>query len=90
METAFFRFSQKQDNPAQVYSTALTSLISSSLFFGLMFGVFSPQIASFINIPEHPEYVVYFTAIMALDAISAVPFAYLRQQNKALKFLCIS
>lgn len=89
METAFFRFSQKQDNPAQVYSTALTSLISSSLFFGLMFGVFSPQIASFINIPEHPEYVVYFTAIMALDSISAVPFAYLRQQNKALKFAIV-
>lgn len=89
METAFFRFSQKQDNPEQVYSTALTSLISSSLFFGLMFGVFSPQIASFINIPEHPEYVVYFTAIMALDSISAVPFAYLRQQNKALKFAIV-
>lgn len=89
METAFFRFSQKQDNPAQVYSTALTSLISSSLFFGLMFGVFSPQIASFINVPDHPEYVVCFTAIIALDAISAVPFAYLRQQNKALKFAIV-
>jgi O-antigen/teichoic acid export membrane protein len=89
METAFFRFSQKQDNPAQVYSTALTSLISSSLFFGLMFGVFSPQIASFINVPDHPKYVVYFTAIIALDAISAVPFAYLRQQNKALKFAIV-
>lgn len=89
METAFFRFSQKQDNPAQVYSTALTSLISSSLFFGLLFGVFSPQIASVINVPEHPEYVVYFTAIIALDAISSVPFAYLRQQNKALKFAIV-
>jgi O-antigen/teichoic acid export membrane protein len=89
METAFFRFSQKQDNPAQVYSTALTSLISSSLFFGLLFGVFSPQIASVINVPEHPEYVVYFTAIIALDAISALPFAYLRQQNKALKFAIV-
>ena len=89
METAFFRFSQKQDNPAQVYSTALTSLISSSLFFGLLFGVFSPQIASVINVPEHPEYVIYFTAIIALDAISAVPFAYLRQQNKALKFAIV-
>jgi O-antigen/teichoic acid export membrane protein len=89
METAFFRFSQKHDKPDQVYSTALTSLISSSLFFGLLFGVFSPQIASVINVPEHPEYVVYFTAIIALDAISAVPFAYLRQQNKALKFAIV-
>jgi O-antigen/teichoic acid export membrane protein len=89
METAFFRFSQKHDKPAQVYSTALISLISSSLFFGLLFGVFSQQIASVINVPEHPEYVVYFTAIIALDAISAVPFAYLRQQNKALKFAIV-
>lgn len=89
METAFFRFSQKHDKPAQVYSTALTSLISTSLFFGLLFGVFSPQIASVINVPEHPEYVIYFTAIIALDAISAVPFAYLRQQNKALKFAIV-
>ena len=89
METAFFRFSQKYDNPSQVYSTALTSLISSSLFFGLLFGVFSPQIASVIRVPEHPEYVVYFTAIIALDAISAVTFAYLRQKNKALIFAIV-
>lgn len=89
METAFFRFSQKHDNPNQVYSTALTSIISTSLFFGMLFGAFSPQIANYINVPQHPEYVIYFTAVIALDAISAVPFAYLRQQNKALKFALI-
>ena len=89
METAFFRFSQKHDNPNQVYSTALTSIISTSLFFGMLFGVFSPQIANYIKVPQHPEYVIYFTAVIALDAISAVPFAYLRQQNKALKFAVI-
>ena len=89
METAFFRFSQKHDNPNQVYSTALTSIISTSLFFGMLFGVFSPQIANYIKVPQHPEYVIYFTAVIALDAISAVPFAYLRQHNKALKFAVI-
>lgn len=89
METAFFRFSQKSDNPNQVYSTALMSLISTSVFFALLFSVASQPIANLIHIPEHPEFVIYFTLIISLDAISAIPFAYLRQHNKALKFAVV-
>ncbi len=89
METAFFRFSQKKDNPQQVYSTALTSIISSSVFFILLFIVFAKPLANAIHIPQHPEYILYFSFIIALDAMSAVPFAYLRQHNKALKFALI-
>lgn len=89
METAFFRFSQKKENPSQVYSTALTSLVSSSLAFMLLISMFSVPLARLIGIEEHPEYVVYFAVIISLDAICAVPFAYLRQQNKALRFAVI-
>jgi O-antigen/teichoic acid export membrane protein len=89
METAFFRFSQKSDNPNQVYSTALTSLISTSVFFALLFSLAAKPIAGFMKIPQHPEYVVYFALIISLDAISAVPFAYLRQHNKALRFAVV-
>lgn len=89
METAFFRFSQKQENKNEVYSTALTSLVSTSLFFCLLFVSLSPQIAALIRVDGHPEYVVYFALIISFDAISAIPFAYLRQQNKALKFALI-
>ncbi len=89
METAFFRFSQKSDNPNQVYSTALTSLLSTSVFFALLFSLASQPIANLIQIPEHPEFVIYFTLIISLDAISAIPFAYLRQHNKALKFAVV-
>ena len=89
METAFFRFSQKQENKSEVYSTALTSLVSSSLLFSLIFIGFSKQIASLIHVNEHPEYITYFVLIISFDAISAIPFAFLRQQNKALKFAII-
>lgn len=89
METAFFRFSQKKENAAQVYSTALTSLVSSSLVFMALISLLSKPIAEWIGIPDHPEYVVYFSVIIPLDAICAVPFAYLRQQNKALRFALI-
>lgn len=89
METAFFRFSQKSDNPKQVYSTALTSLVATSIVFIVLFGAFYRPVANLIGVGDHPEYVLYFVFIIALDAISAVPFAYLRQQNKALKFALI-
>jgi len=89
METAFFRFSQKSENPQDVYRTALSSLIGTSVLFVVLFTLFSQPIANAIQIPNHPEYVIYFTFIIALDAISALPFAYLRQQNKALKFAVI-
>ncbi len=89
METAFFRFSQKSDNPQQVYSTALTSLMSSSVFFALLFIVAAKPVAGWMKIPQYPEFVVYFALIISLDAIAAVPFAYLRQHNKALKFAVV-
>lgn len=89
METAFFRFSQKSDKPQEVYSTALTSLLSTSVFFALLFSVASKPIAGWMRIPDYPEFVVYFALIISLDAIAAVPFAYLRQQNKALKFAVV-
>lgn len=89
METAFFRFSQKSDKPNEVYSTALSSIIGSSVLFSLVFGFFAQPIANLIRIPDHPEYVIYFILILSLDAICAVPFAYLRQQEKPLKFAVI-
>ncbi|MES2559300.1 MAG: oligosaccharide flippase family protein [Bacteroidota bacterium] len=89
METAFFRFSQKQEQPGDVYATALKSLVVTSSGFILLFCMLSSPIASLIKLPEHPEYIVYFTYIIALDAVAALPFAYLRQQNRPIKFALI-
>ncbi|MFZ4796886.1 MAG: lipopolysaccharide biosynthesis protein [Bacteroidia bacterium] len=89
METAFFRFSNtNKDNP-KVFSTALTSVIVSSVIFMLSFMFFAEPIAALIRYPNHPEYIVYFALIIGLDAITMLPFAYLRQQNKALKFAVV-
>jgi O-antigen/teichoic acid export membrane protein len=37
----------------------------------------------------HKEYIILFSLIVALDAFTAIPFAYLRQKNKALRFSVI-
>ncbi len=89
METAFFRFSSKHDKPNDVYSTALRSLIGSSLLFIALLSLFAQPVASLIQLPQHPEYVIYFAIIIGLDAVSAVPFAYLRHHNKPLRFAIV-
>jgi O-antigen/teichoic acid export membrane protein len=89
METAFFRFSQKHDQPEEVYATGLRSLLTSSSLFVIVLCAFSDNVASLLRLSEHPEYVVYFALIIALDAASSLPFAYLRQQNKPLRFAVI-
>src|SRR5687768_14130393 len=86
LETGFFRFVNKEgSNQKQVYSTALTAIVTSSVFFAVILSVFSKPVAEWIDYPQHPEYVVYFAIIIGLDAISSIPFVRLRQQNKAFR-----
>lgn len=88
METAFFRFAQKE-NSMQVFANALISVIGASfLFLFIMFFAGNP-ISNAIGYGNHPEYLWYAVFILAFDAVSAIPFALLRQQNKALRFAVI-
>ena len=68
LETSFFRFASKSDTPEKVYSTSMVSLFFTSLSFVLLVIAFKNEIASWINYPDHPEYVVWFAVILAIDA----------------------
>ena len=89
METAFFRFSQKSNTKKTVYSTTLISIIITSIFFIIITLFYSNNISYWIGYENNIEYIQWFAIIVALDAVSAIPFAYLRSQNKALKFATI-
>ena len=89
METSFFRFAESEKNKDGVFTTALGSLFVTSSLFILIAILFSGEIAYLIRYPEHPEYIVYFAVIVGVDAFSAIPFARLRQQNKAFRFALI-
>ena len=90
METAFFRFNESEQNKEKVFSTGMISLIVSSLVFLFLVTVFAQPIAGWIDYAAHPEYVVWFAWMLALDALSKIPFARLRAQNKALRFAAIN
>lgn len=89
METSFFRFASKNNEPEKVYSTSLISLFFTSLSFVLLAIVFRYEIAAIINYPEHPEYIVWFAVILAIDAFIALPFARLRLYNRPVKFAVV-
>ena len=89
METAFFRFSLKEKNNKNVFSTTLISIIFSSTVFVFLMLLNSQQIASLIGYSNNQEYVVWFSIILALDSISAIIFARLRKKNQAVKFALV-
>ncbi|MBI4945395.1 MAG: oligosaccharide flippase family protein [Bacteroidetes bacterium] len=94
METALFNFSRLHTDPSgagkqKVYSTILTSVIITSGIFIAGLIIFSQPIANLIRYPDHPEYITWFALILGLDAVSAIAFAKLREQNKARRFAVI-
>lgn len=89
METSYFRFASKSNDPEKVYATSLISLFFTTFSFVLLASVFRSEIAGFIRYPEHPEYVLWFVLILGIDAFTAIPFARLRLENRPLKFASV-
>ena len=89
METAYFRYIEIVDDRKKVYSTALISLMSTSVIFIFFTNIFSQPIATWMHYPTHPEYIIWFGWIVTFDAITAIPFTRLRAENKANRFAFI-
>jgi O-antigen/teichoic acid export membrane protein len=86
METAFFRFSEMEENKNRVFGTTLTALITTSSLFILLGLIFSQPLANVLHYSAHPEYIRWFIIIVGLDAVSTIPFARLRANNKPYIF----
>lgn len=87
METTLFRFANDEKNkPDTVFSTVMTVVSSLTLLFLLfVFGFITP-ISNSLGYSEHPEYLTMMAVVVALDALQAIPFSYLRFQKRALRF----
>jgi len=89
METAYFRYIQKDQHKEKIYSTASISIFSTTLLLTTCMLLFNKQIAGFISVREHPEYITLGALIIAFDALSALPFAKMRQEGRPRKFAAI-
>ena len=90
METTYFRFTNKTHEDSQrVYSTTLISVGFVSLLFALLVVLFVDPISALMGYADHPSDVWVMAVTVAIDAFLCIPFAYLRQQKKALKFAAL-
>lgn len=85
METAFFRFANKAEKK-NVYNSTSISLISSTLLLSVVLILLQGPLSVLLQITQHPEYLSMAAAIIGLDALTAIPFAKLRQDGRPVKF----
>ena len=89
-ETGYFRFSNKAGiSEDRLFQTTFGSLLLSSLLLCAGIGLFSREINAYLGFYDHPEYILWALAIIALDAIAAIPFARLRQNSQPRKYAFI-
>ena len=87
LETGYFRFRDATGGvPDVAYSTALRFLLATNLGFLALIALFDQPIADGLRHGDHPEYVMWMAAILALDSIAAVAFARLRAENRPWRF----
>ncbi|MCC8154899.1 MAG: oligosaccharide flippase family protein, partial [Tannerellaceae bacterium] len=88
LETGFFRFINKkeEERPVRVYTTCLISLLCSSLLFIITILFLLLPISRATGYENHPEYIAIMGMVVAMDAFTTLPFAFLRYQGKAIRF----
>ena len=87
LETGCFRFANKDGNdPDKVYTGALAAVSGLSLAFLALMIAFAGPISRLLGYDGYSSCIMYMGGILALDSITAILFARLRQEHKALKF----
>ena len=97
METTLFRFANDAPEPQlaadgrtrhsdSVFSTAMAVIgVLTAVFLLAIFGFIGP-ISSVLGYETYPEYLLMMAVVVALDALQAIPFSYLRFQKRAIRF----
>lgn len=87
LETGYFRFRSGGEQPPEVvYATVLRVLVVANLLFLAFATLYRQPIADLLQHPQHPEYIWWSAAILAMDSVGAGAFARLRAENRAWRF----
>lgn len=93
METAFFRFRNQENasagNSSKVYASGFYALLVTSVALSSLLWLGAEHWALLLKHPEHSNYVRWFAIIFAVDALSALPFAKLRQEGRSLHYVTL-
>ncbi len=85
LETAYFRFSQTHDKQ-KLYNTLSLSLLYSSILFTIILLLCKNSLVDAADLNNHPDYLLWMIAIIAVDNLNTLPFAKLRQENRPKRY----
>ena len=88
METTFFRRAQG-DNFSKIYGNIMTSILTTTGVFVAAVICLHPFVADLIHYDGREVYLLFTGLIVAVDAITAVPFCVLRKNEQPARFSLI-
>ena len=89
METAFFRFYKSEKKKDALIATAFLSILTGVMIFvGLAF-VMANSFIQWFDFQNNPLQFKLFIAILAIDVVAMIPFAFLRASNRPLNYAAI-
>lgn len=87
LETGCFRYANKEgEDPRKVYSNALIAVFGLNLAFLALMVAFSGSISAALGYAGYRSLIIYVALILFSDSITAILFAKLRQEHKAVRF----
>lgn len=89
-ETAYFRFSAKEEYKKSIYSTSVLSIFFSTIILTIVLWIYQGSFARIVSLQDFPQIVQLSIFIIALDALNRIPFASLREQERPRKFAFIN
>lgn len=89
METAFFRFYKAEEKKDAIISTSFISVFIASIIFLISAFIFSNEFINLFDFASNPVQFKLFIGILAIDAVSVIPFAYLRAANRPVRYAAI-
>jgi len=89
METAFFKFRNEHEDKQHVFNSSLLSVLIINGSFLAFLLLFHQSIADRMLFGNNPEYIILLGIIVVIDAVSALPLAKLRAEERAKRFAAI-
>ena len=89
METTYFRFMRKDGDHDAVNNTATISLLVSSIILSILLWLNQGLLAKIATLQEFPILIQLSIIVIGLDALSTIPFARLRFENRPKLFAFI-
>lgn len=92
LESGYFRFAGKAESEGRkrtVFANAWGAVSLAALVFFVTVLLFNGRIAEAMRYADTPSFIWITGAIIAIDVFLAIPFARLREQGRATKFVLI-